>query len=215
MSYKNDIFKITFSGIMFSLVMFFQYIEKFMPLNMGWVKLNISILFILITFYVIGLKYAIILIILRFLVGPGLGSGYTNIGFWNHFILLTYDSIFMLFLIIIKKKTGSFLQGILIGIFGVSLLSGPLNGLLFVPVYFDMLSNNGFIISVNLNSAMQSYSHVKELMYFGVPSYWGGMFAVYTLASLIKFAIVGFIIYYIWQILLKTPYKKYIINSKI
>lgn len=47
---NKNIYKITFTGMMFALVLIFQFLEKFMPFgDFGFVKFNFTLAFILVT----------------------------------------------------------------------------------------------------------------------------------------------------------------------
>ena len=210
MTYKNNAFRVSFVAIMLALIFLFQFLEKFMSLGMGYVKLNISIIFIIVTYFVIGLKYSLLLFILRFAFGPAIGSnGYSDIGFWSHFILLVYGFLFFATFILMYKWSNNLTMSIMFAIFKIALISGLLNGLLFTPVYWAIFKD-GYGLPVNLAKTQETYAYLKDIAFFGISDYWGGMFAIYTLTNVIKFSIVGFVLYSVLQFLIRTPYKKYV-----
>lgn len=191
---RSVIQKITFTGMMLSLVLLFQFLEKFMPLGFGYVNINITLLFILPVFYLNGFWYGVGVLLLRFGLGPLVSSGnYSTLNMVSQFVLLACESIAILYMFLfshlfdfIKKHILKLVVISSATIIATSITAALLNGMLFTPLYWYVL---GYIESPTISNAMEAYPYAKEL-YFFIPSYWPAMFGVYITANIIKFSII-------------------------
>ncbi len=207
--YTNNIsFKIAFTGMMLSLVILFQYLEKFMPIMDLFVKINLSIVFIMTAFYIVGWEWAMTLLLIRFFIGPAISSyGYSTLSIWSHFILLTMGFIYMMTFVLIHKfifkkystnKTLLLIISLTSTIIIVSLIGAFLNAILFSPVYWYIM---GFQKDISISASVKSYEYVKYIHFFGIPNYWAGMFAAFGLGNLIKYSVVSTIFVALWKVI--------------
>lgn len=179
-----------------------------MPFAPGILNINLSVIFILATAYVIGYSWANLLLFLRLLIGPGIGTtGYSMVGMWSHTILLIggllFLNIFLLMNKIVFKKFSvkkNLLFTSMATIFIVSIVMTLLNGLLFTPVFFYLLK---YIQSPTINNAMNVY---PSALFFGIPSYWGGIFTVFGSGNVLKYLIITIGFIPIWKI--SSQYRK-------
>ena len=215
--YTNNInFKIAFTGMMLSLVILFQYLEKFMPIFEIFMKMNLSLVFIMATLYVAGLSWASLLLILRFSIGPAVGKyGYSTLGIWNHTILLVMGSLFIIIFYSLDKishkiKINNNVRLLIISIISVLIISliGPLlNGLLFTPVYWYLVPERP-IPTASLYDAKNAYQILKVPFFFGIPNYWGGMYAAYGLGNFLKYSLICAVFIPMWKIIKRYERKE-------
>lgn len=190
MKNKSTIFKISFTGIMLSLVILFQFLEQFMPFGeFGFVKFNFSIIFIFATAFIAGMPWAYFLLILRFAIGPALGQGgYNEFAIIGHIILMV-SGVLLLSLFWITTKITKFnklWKYIVVSIsitLIVSLIMSLLNALVFTRWYFAAFSGSWTILP--FNEAYEQYDNVK-FAYFFIPNYWWGNIAVYGVFNIIN-----------------------------
>ena len=205
--YTNNInFKITFSGIMLGLVIVFQYLEQFMPMFNLFMNINLSLIFIMATIFVAGYRWGIVLLLLRFIIGPAISPlGYSPIGMWSHFILLSVGAIFMTIFIFLKKVLSKLISNekislvlvSLISIISTSIIVSLLNGSLFTPMYWHLM--NG--INFSINESYLVYEKIKGIAFFNIPNYWVGMFVAFGVGNLVKFTIISIGFISIWKIM--------------
>lgn len=202
---NNTTFKITFSGLMLGLVILFQYLEKFMPIMDIYMSINLSIVFIMATIYVTGMRWAFLLLILRFIIGPAIGStGYSTIGIWDHFILLSVGLIFMNTFFVFHKYIFRFISNekinllstSVVSIIITSLLGAFLNGVIFTPMYWHLMN---FQDDASISAAKESYKWVYPIAFFGIPNYWAGMITAFGVGNLIKYSIASFAFIVLWK----------------
>ncbi|AAT27753.1 MPN527 family putative ECF transporter permease subunit [[Mycoplasma] mobile] len=192
------VYNITLSGIFFALVLIFQSFFSLFSI-FGFLNINFTIVFIIILALVSNFKYALILLILRFIIGPAINSGYSEIGILGHFILLVSDVFFILFFtfayyvlltwkqIKLNKYIILIISSITATIFNAFWMVF-LNGLIFTPLFFALLGQN----SANFLFYMQPqiWNSLKGL-FFNINTYWGGIFTLYTAFNLINFSLVS------------------------
>ena len=205
--YANNInFKITFSGIMLGLVIVFQYLEQFMPMFNLFMNINLSLIFIMATAFIAGYKWAIGLLLLRLIIGPSISPlGYSSLGMWSHFVLLSMGIIFMTVFIVLKKaflkfitnKKISLILVSLISIISTSIIAGLLNGVLFTPMYWHLMNN----INFSINESYWVYEKIKGITFFNISNYWVGMMVAFGIGNLLKFTIISVGFISIWKII--------------
>ena len=191
--------------MMLSLVLLFQYLERFMPFAKTYMRLNISLIFIIATFYLAGFGWAFLLLVLRFAIGPAVGTtGYDVAALWAHFILFVSGIIFILFFIIFKWSLRSIKNdslkiglSLIMTIIVSSLLNTILNGIFYTPVYFWLYK---LAPDPSIASAQIAYKSAN-VFFFGIPNYWVGIFAVYIVGNMIKYAIVSVLFMSIWKVI--------------
>lgn len=192
--------KIALTGVFFGLVILMQWLEQFMPFGDTYLKLNFSLLFILPIFYFAGPAFGITVLFLRFAIGPSVSSlGYSLEGLIGHFILFistTCAIVFMyIYSLLFAKINNHNLKTIYISIATVlstSLVLTLFNGLFFTPLYWWVF---GYVKTAFVSKEVTSvYSYVKY-MFFGIPTYWGGIFAVYLSGNLVKFGLIYIVFY--------------------
>ncbi|MCR8613381.1 MAG: hypothetical protein NC236_02760 [Mycoplasma sp.] len=196
--FNNLNFKIALTGLMLSLVLLFQYLEKFMPFGEVYMNLNLSLIFIMITLYILDFKWALLLLVLRFAIGPAIGSfGYSTLGIWNNFVLFLCGLIFCVMFFVLhkhfKKSTSlslknNFIISTLISTLLITIIAPLLNSVLFTPMYWYLLD---VIKSPSISNAIDGYSYVYSVAFFSISNYWLGMFVAFGVANLAKFSIIS------------------------
>lgn len=202
---KNNAFKVAITGMMLSLVLLFQFLERFMPFAETYMRLNISLIFIIATIYLAGFSWAFLILILRFIIGPAVGiAGYDVIALWSHFILfisgLTFILIFLGFKLLfksVKKDNVKIALSLIIAVLISSFINAILNGVFYTPVYFWLYK---LAPDASIASAQIAYKSAK-IFFFGIPDYWAGIFAVYILGNLIKYMIISVLFVSIWKVI--------------
>lgn len=203
---KNVTYSITFTGFMLGLVLLFQYLEQFMPFGNTYIKINITMIFIMATFYVVGWEWAITLLILRFVIGPAVSPlGYSSLGIWSQAVLLICGALFMaiftsIFYLLSKKmnKRYALIYTSVISVILMSVIASMLNAVLFSPVYWYLLN---YIKTPSIAASKVAYSFVKDVAFFGVPNYWAGMLTAFGAGNLIKYSIVVIAFIPLWKVI--------------
>ncbi len=186
--------KIVFTGIFLGCVLFFQFLEQYMPLGFGYIKINLSLLFILPIFYFAGALYGMSVIILRFILTPFLSPGSVgNIAFTGSFILMVCSivaiSIMYVFSVIFFNLKNRTIKTIMISLctwIGTSIFLTIINQIFFTPLYFQVLTNSKYI---SISKTIDQYQKLKNI-YFGINNYWLGTFTTYFSGNLIKYGII-------------------------
>ncbi|CAM9099162.1 MPN527 family putative ECF transporter permease subunit [Mycoplasma marinum] len=211
-SHKSVIHKIVFTGLFLGLVILFQYLERFMPLGFGFIKVNLTLLFILPIFYFAGPLYGILVLFVRYIVGVGMSGGFNQISMVSHLILLICSIVTIILMYIysslfnkIKSHNLKVVLILLSTLVTTSLILTGLNQIFFTPLYFAVLEKGGFKFS--LNKSIQTYQYIK-MVYFNIDNYWAGTFAAYFTGNIIKYSIV-FIIYFPLSKVLRNHAKNY------
>ena len=140
MYYSKTNFKIALTGVMLSLALLFQYLSNLMPLVPHLMNINLSLIFIVPIFFLGDYKFGMIALLIRFVIGPLIGKGYTGPEMIGHSILLLSGFVFIHLLLVanklrgIKNRYGMYISIFLIVVLS-SLIMTILNGVLFVPLY--------------------------------------------------------------------------------
>lgn len=192
--------KITLSAIMLTLVLIFHFLEKFIPLNFGYLKLNFSLLFILPIFYLCGFKWGFLLVVLRFIFGWALG-GYNILALISQLILLTYEMIAILALyfysylfrgkLLNKTLQLKYITILCLTILTTSLSATILNVLVFFPLFLALIGQQPF----SLAWTIEQYNQSHYIFFLFIPNYWFGTSVVYLIGNMIKFSSI-FILYW-------------------
>lgn len=212
---NRTIFNIALSGIFLALVLIFQFLSSQFFRVFGFLNINFTVVFIIVLYLATNYKYALAILVLRFLISPAVGSGYTIIGILGHFILLisdlSYIIIFVVFhVIFIKYSKVNIYLNIAISFSIATILNALwmsiLNGLIFTPLYLSLLP--GGTLPANFIYYVENPSKFNV---FGINSYWGKIFALYLAFNLINFTLVSFITSTVTIALLKAK----IIQEKV
>lgn len=186
--------KAAFSGIMMSITLLFQYIERYVPLNLGMVNINLSFLFILPIFYLSGFLFGFSSMIIRFLVGPLFApTGYaTMIVFTNLLITETIlIGLIYFFSLVFYKKNDRLFYTLTLSFISILIISPVLNGLVFFPILLMVLTD---IDKIDAEIAAEGFDKFRGF-FFGIRNYWGGMFATYGTLAAVTYGTI-FSIYY-------------------
>ncbi|MCP4336671.1 MAG: hypothetical protein GY679_02340 [Mycoplasma sp.] len=204
--------KIAFTGIFFALAIILQSVAKFMPFASTFIKINLSLIFILPIFYFAGMKFGISALILRTISGFGIEMFIITVNppdkehinlfsieaiLFGHFILLlsSASAIFFMYCFSaafskIKKHNYKLLLISIFTTFTTTIFLTILNMIFLTPAYFAIISHKSFSVS----EAIKTYNYVTEF-YFFIKNYWAGTFVVYFTGNLVKFSII-YIIYF-------------------
>lgn len=178
--------KASFTGIMMSITLIFQYIERFVPLNIGIFNVNLSFLFILPIFYLNGFHFGFLAMIIRFIAGPLFSpTGYaTLIVYINIFVTeMILVGLLNFFGILYYEKENKIILTLISGFTSIILISPLLNGLLFFPMMLMVITD---INRISPKLATEGFAKLRGF-FFGIQSYWGGMFATYGLIASITY----------------------------
>ena len=211
-SSKGIIFDIVFTGIMLSFVVIFQYLEHLMPWLGGALKINLSLIFIIMSWLISGYPWMFLLLLIRFVIGPAFSSlSYTNVGLYSSFILLFSESAFLLFFIIsyyiiklfIKNEVLFLCLVLIVSTIITSLFLTMMNGLWISPVFWHL-----FNPQIPLYPGIINYYHDNTSLHtflYGIPNYWAGIWSIMGTGNLLKFTIISLCIFPILKI------KKYLL----
>ena len=206
-SSKGIIFDITLTGTMLALVVVFQYLEQFMPWLGGALKINLSLVFIIMSWMISGYPWMIFLLLVRFVIGPSASLfSYTSIGIYSSFILLFSEAVFLInfimffyiFNFIIKNEMLGLILILLCSTIVTTLFLTLMNGLWISPIYWHL-----FAPSIPLYPKIINYYHNTSGLHmylFFIPNYWEGIWLVMGTGNLLKFAIVSICLFPIIKI---------------
>ncbi|EFF41138.1 MPN527 family putative ECF transporter permease subunit [Mycoplasmopsis alligatoris] len=243
-SSRNITIKITLTGMLLGLTLLFNYLSAFMPFAGTFLKFDFSLIFVFVTFYFVGFRYGIILLVIRFLLGPLMGGAPTADKWLGHAILLLTHATFVLFfylmykiLIIhskcnlvneyylnspISQKKYKFYYLKLIAIFAISILITSVlitsaSTFIFNPLYFWIYKNLfgfGHIQEPTYRSLLESYEEYR-LFFFGIKPYALGSYALFIPFNLLNLSINSAILIIILMLDYKTNvFSKYKENSQ-
>lgn len=188
--------KITISAFMLALVLIFQFLEQFMPLPIGFVKLNFSLIFILPVFYFCGFRFGTLVMVLRMIFASSL-HGFNLPGIINQTILFVHEMFAILLMYIysfifknVRLHHFKICLILFFTLFSVAIIGALLNVLIFFPIYLAAFSM--FSFAPTISEAITRY-HDYALMFFFIPNYWVGVTSTYLVANIIKFSLIFFI----------------------
>ena len=186
MKYNTHIFKITFTGIMLALVIIFQFLERYMVLVPFIFNINLSIIFILLTTFVAGFSYSLILQLLRWAIGPALSTGYNTMNLYGMTISFLVIFIFTsLAFIAYKSKILHSKQPIIISMGLITIFTS-----LLITVFNGLFILDGWakVLNISIHNNRDGISKI-----WGINSYWGAVFAVFLTGNLINLGIATFV----------------------
>ena len=139
--------KLTIAALMAALALIFSYIEVLIPFNFGipGIKLGIANLVIIVALYYLGTRYALLINIIRILIGGLLFSGVFGMLYSMAGALLS-----MLVMVLVKKcglfsVTGVYMAGGVAHNLGQLLVAAFLVSNLKIFVYFPVLVISGVV----------------------------------------------------------------------
>ena len=139
--------KLTIAALMAALALIFSYIEVLIPFNFGipGIKLGIANLVIIVALYYLGTRYALLINVIRILIGGLLFSGVFGMLYSMAGALLS-----MLVMVLVKKcglfsVTGVSMAGGVAHNLGQLLVAAFLVSNLKIFVYFPVLVISGFV----------------------------------------------------------------------
>ncbi|SJZ51933.1 MPN527 family putative ECF transporter permease subunit [Mycoplasmopsis verecunda] len=202
-------FKIAFSGLMLAISILLSIIGSVMKFN-SFLSFNLSLVPIFITFMYIGLQYALIISVSRFLLVPVISSTiptlsagipYEYLG--NFIVLVSHLFILIIFYLIYWVLNLFYKQNILakisismiITLISVSVIMPLLNTFIFNVIYFWMLNMTEF----SLLDVIEKYDSSFKAFFFFIPNYFVGSFTLYFIFNLTNI-LINFIIIYIFII---------------
>lgn len=201
---RSTIKRITFTSVFFGLVILFQYLETFMPFGGTFIKFNFSLLFILPIFYFAGPLYGILVILLRFIMGITMKGGWASLPIiTSHLILLVSTSVAIIFMYIyssffskVKNHNKKNIYISVATVLSTALVLTLLNAIWFTPMYISSFPPyNTYRYMFDIPKAINAYNTWMKPFHFGIPNYWGGIFAVYLAGNIIKFTLVYLVNY--------------------
>ncbi|CAM9109414.1 MPN527 family putative ECF transporter permease subunit [Mycoplasma todarodis] len=193
---RGIVHKVAFTGVFLGLVLLLQFLSRFMPFADTYIKLNLSLLFILPIFYYAGPLWGILVLILRLTLGPAIsGLGYTIQEFTGHFILFMCSMITIglmyIFSGLFSKMKLHNVKVILIvtsTLLTTSLILTFLNQVLFTPLFWSAFK---FTDGFSLKQSIKLYDNpIVKAKFFMIPNYWAGTFATYLAGNLVKYGII-------------------------
>ncbi|MFV8400981.1 MPN527 family putative ECF transporter permease subunit [Mycoplasma sp. 2634B] len=212
-------YKIAFTGIMLALAIVFSILSGFLKFN-AFLSFNFSLIPAFLVFTYMGLNYALLLIVSRFLIMPFISTAISlNAGlaveYLGNFIVFVSQLFFLVFFYLLyrgfsKLQINSLLLKILFSMIfsalAVSIIMPLLNTFLFNLIYFKIL---GLINSISLQEIVTRYPTSFKGFFFGIPNYYAGSFTLYFIFNLANILINCIIIY----IFITWEYKTNFINK--
>ena len=204
-SKKGPVFDIALTGMMLALVIIFQYLEQYMSwLSSESLKINISLLFILITWLISGFPWAILLLLIRFIITPAFSSfQYSEIGWYSSFLLLFLEVLFILLFIctysLLKKKIVNanilLITSLVLTLIISVVLFTFLNGVFITPLFWKLLFPTE---KIPWFPKIVYYYKTHSNFYIGllgIKNYWAGIWILFGTGNLFKFTIIILLIF--------------------
>ena len=189
---KSKYFSLVFSSLMLALSLITSMISNIIPFIFGatFLRVDIGIAFISLSFMVTGWKYGLITLLSNFIIHPFLPG--TNIGFIELFligkIIFIITCLFFISFNFIFKKILKNKKIILIFLFSstiTTILMIALNGMVFTPIFFHIIDQN---LSINFIELMKQYES-NEMLILILPNYWAGIVLVYGTFNIFSLSI--------------------------
>lgn len=190
---KSKFFPLVFSALMLSFSLISAMISNIIPFILGasFLRLDLGIAFILMAFFITGWRYGLIVLICNFIIHPFLPG--TNIGFIELFfigktIFVITCLFFATFNIIGFKllKNNNLAIVFLFSTILTTTLVTILNGLVFTPIFLNIINNS---FSLNFIELMKQYESSFLSSIFIAPNYWGGIVLVYGTFNIVSLGI--------------------------
>lgn len=216
MRYSRTILNIVITGMMLGLVLFMQYLEQFTKFKEFGITLNMSLVFIILTYHLTGKwQYTFMVIALKFAIGPALSTaGYTPTNIWGNFFNVVAFSTAAVVYILTMKYTlsrmgvaGSFLASALTSIFAVILTLILFSWFVGNPVYYWLYHTTmsfGDVDKPTVGKAMDFYKKIDFVRYYWIPNYWAGLAARNIVSNGTKNALNFFILFTLIKSLIPT-----------
>ncbi len=196
---KSKYFTIVFSSLMLALSLICSMISNVFPFILGssFLRIDIGISFLALNFMISGWKYGTLVVLSNFIIHPFLPG--TNIGFIQLFfigktIFLITCLIYVFFNFVIYKVINkkNLITPIFISSFLTTIIITILNGLLFTPLFFNIISNGQF--SMNFVELAEQYKTSWLQTLFIVPNYWGGIALIYGTFNIVSLGLNSWIL---------------------
>ncbi|QGZ97694.1 hypothetical protein GE118_02650 [Mycoplasma sp. NEAQ87857] len=188
----SEVFKISFSAILLALILLSSFISRFLTI-FGFLNIEISLVFILLSLYLVGFKYSIILTVARFAIAPLMHPGWLVINYLGGFILflvqLFFIFIFILIHYLLNKATNKyngimFVISLILTMLATTILISTLNTFYFNTLYYGAL---GAIQNLSLSETIKAYNAFP--LFFGIKNYYLGSYVFYISFNLINLTI--------------------------
>ena len=171
---------------MLSLVILFQFLEKYMVLVPGIFNINLSVIFILLSTFVVGFWYSLILQLLRWAIGPALSSGYNLIELYGMTVSFLVIFIFTsLAFIAYKYKLLHSKRPIILSLILITLITTFI-----ITIFNGLFIIDGWAKVLHI-SIPGTRAWVASI--WGINSYWGAIFAIFILGNFINLGIASFV----------------------
>ena len=191
---KSKYFTMVFSSLMLALSLICSMLSNLIPFILGssFLRLDIGISFISLVFIVSGWKYGTLVLLSNFVIHPFLPG--TNIGFIQLFfigktifVITCLIYVFINFLVYKLNKKRSIFVAIFISSIITTTIIIILNGTIFTPLFFNIISSGHF--SINFLELSQQYKSSWLQTIFIFPNYWGGIVLIYGTFNLISLGV--------------------------
>ncbi|MCE6056381.1 hypothetical protein J7889_02115 [Mycoplasmopsis agalactiae] len=207
--FKNRSIRLSYTGMMLAIAILVNFAgSKLLSVPfISFLKFDFALIVITATALWIGWKYAFLLILLLFLLGPSYGShGYNLPSILGHLILSTTQTIYMtIFYWSIKllqktklRKAGLLILPVIISILVTTGLLVVLNIYLFTPWYFKLFGLLG-ADSGNHFSMIKHWENIRGL-FLNIPTYYKGAGLVYLVFNLVNLTMNSVFIFIIFSL---------------
>ncbi|MGL5733054.1 MAG: MPN527 family putative ECF transporter permease subunit [Metamycoplasmataceae bacterium] len=197
---RSIFFSLVFSALMLSLSLISATISNIIPFVLGasFLRLDIGIAFIAMSFFIAGWRYGLITLISNFLIHPllpGTNIGLIDLFFVGKTIFVITCLFFVGFIAIGNKlfKKKNYALSLSFSIFFTTIIMTVLNGIIFTPIFLNIISNGSF--SLNFIELMKQYESSSLSVIFIIPNYWGGIALVYGLFNIASLGLNSAILY--------------------
>ncbi|WP_235732231.1 MPN527 family putative ECF transporter permease subunit [Mycoplasmopsis primatum] len=216
----NVTLKLTYTGILLAITILVNFISsKFFTVPFApFLKFDLALVVIVATATWIELKYAFLIIILLFIIGPSYGSmGYSLQGILGRLILATSQILFTIFFslfykLISKIKKLSKIKiifSLFVALINTTIALTALNIFAFNPWFFKLYGMLGTKPGT-YQSMVSEYNKFKPF-FLNLPNYFLGALVVYFAFNIINLSLNSTIIY----IIMKLNEKNLFINKNL
>ncbi|WP_235750711.1 MPN527 family putative ECF transporter permease subunit [Mycoplasmopsis agalactiae] len=207
--FKNRSIRLSYTGMMLAIAILVNFAgSKLLSVPfISFLKFDFALVVITATALWIGWKYAFLLILLLFLLGPSYGShGYSLPSILGHLILSTTQTIYMtIFYWSIKllqktklRKAGLLILPVIISILVTTGLLVILNIYLFTPWYFKLFGLLGAAPATH-TSMIEHWGNIKGL-FLNISTYYKGAGLVYLVFNLVNLTMNSVFIFIIFSL---------------
>ena len=202
--------KMTLTSCFLAIAILMSFVgNTYMPLTFlaNYLNLDISLVFIIPIIFACGLYWSNLagIVAALFIFAWSFEGGWIGVVFNIVVNIAVVNLIYLLYFVFLKKFKLNFYIKLLITFitmwFFLIIFCSFINGILFTPLYWQWY---GYLKTPSFVDAEKLYNENPTIWLLYIPTYWAGIFGLYSSFNSLKFGIVFFILYPVLVSLIKA-----------